>query len=209
MRLRLIIFCLVLANFAGLRAQSVAELARKDREKREKEGKVTRVIRNEDLKNLQGAKVTHSSSAAPRAEAVVVGPGAPASSEATPPAPASLDENYWRTAFRDVRLKLQLAQNRGLVLELKINDLRNRFFTESDGSTRSLIEQEMNKSREDLEINKLEVKKVEEELQKLEEAAKAANVPPGWMRGELVPPAPGAPATPAQTPASPPAKPPQ
>ncbi|HEY2931052.1 MAG TPA: hypothetical protein VGK99_04845 [Acidobacteriota bacterium] len=207
MKLRLIIFSLVLVNFLSLNAQSVAELAKKDREKREKEGKVIRVIRNEDLKNIQGAKVTHSSTAAPRTEAVVAGPGAPAPSDTVaPPEAGSLDENYWRAAFRDARLKLQLAQNRGLVLELKINDLRNRFFTESDGSTRNLIEQEMNKGREDLEANKLEIKKAEEELAKLEEAAKKVNVPAGWMRGETVPPVATTPAQPAAAPAP---KPPQ
>src|SRR2546425_28256 len=128
MRLRICVLVIALtALFSSLSAQSVAELAKKERERRQKETKVPRVIRNEDLKNLGNARVTTTTSPSvqPKAEAVVAGPGAPATAETTPPPPPE-EEKRWRESFKNARLQLKLTTNRGMVLELRINDLRNR-----------------------------------------------------------------------------------
>ncbi|HEV8132273.1 MAG TPA: hypothetical protein VGQ81_13570 [Acidobacteriota bacterium] len=185
MRLRIFALVTVLLGVSSLSAQSLAELARKERERREKETKVPRVIRNEDLKNLGAARVTTTTSPAPttpKAEAVIAGPGAPPTPEGPPPPPE--DEGYWRKAFKEARFNLKLVQNRQMVLELRINDLRNRVLTENDGSMRTMIEQTLNTAAEELQKNKGEIAKAEDKLKKLEEEARKANVPPGWTREE-------------------------
>ncbi|MBI4456590.1 MAG: hypothetical protein HY644_11915 [Acidobacteria bacterium] len=190
---RKVIFIFVLLSVLPSYSQSLGELARKERERREKAGKASRVIRNEDIKNIGNGKVTVTSPP-PATEEPAAGE-VPSMPPAAMPvaAPPLQDENYWRSAFKEARLDLKLAQNRGLVLELKVNELRNRFFTESDGSTRTLIEQELNKTLADLQTNQAEITKAEESLKKLEEAARKANVPPAWMREEVIPSSAGAP----------------
>lgn len=187
---------LLLLNTVALgAAQSLAELARKERERREKAGTASRVIRNEDLKTITAAKMTRvSRPAAAEEEAVKTGVPAEENAEAgvsaqeTALATASetpRDEKQWRDALTEARLQLKLAQNRELVLQLMGNELRNRFFVESDGSTRSLIEQQLNQTLLDIESNKEEIARAEEALRRLEAAAKKENVPPAWMRAEL------------------------
>ncbi|HEY3132632.1 MAG TPA: hypothetical protein VGL91_24495 [Acidobacteriota bacterium] len=203
MRLRICVLVIALTTlFSSLSAQSLAELAKKERERRQKETKVPRVIRNEDLKNLGNARVTTTTSPSvqPKAEAVVAGPG-PATAETTPPPPPE-EEKHWREAFKNARLQLKLTTNRGMVLELRINDLRNRLLTESDASTRSLIDQALNEAATQLEINKGEIIKAQEALQKLEDDARKANVPAGWTREEGLPTPSPVPPTPGTTPPS-------
>ncbi len=202
MRVRIFVLVLALTTLvSSLSAQSVAELAKKERERRQKEGKVPRVIRNEDLKNLGNARVTTNTSPTSRkAEPVVAGPGTPETAETPPPPPE--EEKHWRNAFKEARLQLKLTTNRGMVLELRMNDLRNRLLTESDASTRSLIDQAMNEALTQLEVNKGAVVKAQEALQKLEEEAKKANVPPAWTRDEGLPTPASVPPTPGTSPPS-------
>ena len=204
MRLRICVLVIALtALFSSLSAQSLGELAKKERERRQKETKVPRVIRNEDLKNLGNARVTTTTSPAvqPKAEAVVAGPGAPETPE-TPPPSSPEEEKRWRESFKNARLQLKLTTNRGMVLELRINDLRNRLLTESDASTRSLIDQALNEAATQLEINKGEIIKAQEAVQKLEEDARKANVPAAWTREDGLPTPSAVPPTPGTMPPS-------
>lgn len=143
--------------------------------------RATRPIRNEDLKNLTRAKVSQSRPPA-------IG-GEPAGEAAAGGAPSGLepakdkmsDERDWRIRFQEARLRHNIAQEKGLLLELKANELRNRFFTESDGSTRSLIEQQINAVLTDIESNKNEAADTERALEELKETARKAGIPPAWM----------------------------
>ena len=168
-------------------AQSLADLARKEKERRSKEAKPSRVIRNQDVKALGNAKVTHSTATPPAASPPAESSGTGTAGESTASQPP-LDEARWRNALTEARLQLKLAENRALVLELRVNELRNRFLTESDGSTRSLIDQEMNRTLHELETDREDIAKADEALRKLEDSARKAGVPADWTHAEEKPP---------------------
>ena len=42
-------------------------------------------------------------------------------------------ESFWRQTFADARRKVSDLENEGNVLILKLNDLQNKFYRESDG----------------------------------------------------------------------------
>ncbi|MBI2820886.1 MAG: hypothetical protein HYX74_01555 [Acidobacteria bacterium] len=186
MGIQVALCALLLLNTAALgAAQSLAELARKERARREMAGPPSRVIRNKDLKTIVGAKMTrvHPSPPATEKETAADVPARTAEDAGASETPHN--EKYWRDAFTEARLQLKLVQDRELVLQLKGNELRNRFFIESDGSTRSLIEQQINQTLQEIESNKEEIARAEEALRRLEAAAKKENVPAAWMRAEI------------------------
>ena len=164
-------------------AQTSEALPQKKTEQEYRVERATRPIRNEDLKNLTRAKVSQS-----RPPAIGGEPGGEAASGGgVPPSPEPTkdkmsDERDWRIRFQEARLRHNIAQEKGLLLELKANELRNRFFTESDGSTRSLIEQQINAVLTDIENNKKEAADAERALEELKETARKAGIPPAWMQ---------------------------
>ncbi|MBI3940998.1 MAG: hypothetical protein HY315_09195 [Acidobacteria bacterium] len=166
-------------------AQSLGDLARKERERRAKQTKAVRIIRTEDLKTLNKGKITRGIPPPAAAEFPAGHPGTAAQVEGEmAPSLQRQQEQHWRSLFHQARLQVKLAENRALALELRINQLRNRFFTESDASTRGLIEQEMNRLLLENEEAKEATAKSGSDLKALEERARKANVPASWTQQE-------------------------
>lgn len=156
---------------------SLAEIARKTREGKAGRQEPVRVITNADLQTLDRARVSTSASVSAEGETEE----APEAAE-TPASPMEADLGFWREAFREARLDLKQVLTRGMVLQLRMNNLRNAFFNTHDGSTQALIQAQMDDTLRQIEENREETEKARQALQETEIEAQRAGLPPGLIR---------------------------
>ena len=168
-------------------AQSLAEVARKEAARREAVKAPAKVVTNHDLRVV--------------ARAVPVGPPvAPGDPGAQPPAAAgdvpadpaaekppeapdpTKDPEYWRKRISDAR---QARDHNAFLLEAiqsRINALTTDFSARDDPFQRAQIEINRQKAIAELErMAKVQVE-LEQKISDIEEEARRANVPPGWLR---------------------------
>ncbi|MDA2939016.1 hypothetical protein MYX75_12245 [Acidobacteria bacterium AH-259-A15] len=160
---------------------SLAELARRERERRANIKKEVPVITNATLKNFKGLVSVSEAPAAPSQGETE----AETETETEPEETAEKDLASREAEFDEARMNLKNAVNRSMVLQLKINDLRNAYFREDDGTTQARIQQQLQGTLEEIESNKQEVQAAREALQKLENEARKEGLQPGTIR-ELV-----------------------
>lgn len=168
----------VLAQDAGERpaekkTPSLAELARQSRQRSLEAKTPARRFTNADLARLQGANVSTSSGPAPVTaespdESVEGGESESGLS------PEELEK--WRKAFEEARLELQKAVNEGLVLQLRMNNLRNAFLRQSDGATQQRVQAQLQETFDRIEANKREQRQARDEIAKLQREARAAGL---------------------------------
>jgi hypothetical protein len=142
------------------------------------------VITNDNLKVVPpaGPPVAPGEAAAPAAPPAA---GAPAAEtpEKPPEAPdPTKDPEYWRTRITDAR---QARDRNAFLLEAvqsRINGLTTDFYARDDPYQRAQIELERQKSLAELDRMKKDQVALEKKIADIEEEARRANVPPGWLR---------------------------
>lgn len=157
---------------------SLAELARRERARRAQLKEVI-VITNANLKRVGGGFVSTAAGAAPPAEVVQGEQGAEGEGEAEGEADAAeqgeTDDRAWEGEFGEARLNLKNAVNRDLVLQLKMNDLRNEFLSGS-GADQSRIQQQMLETQQEIEKNAKDVQSARKAMDDLQSEAKNEGV---------------------------------
>ncbi|MGI8782467.1 MAG: hypothetical protein ACR2L2_02300 [Acidobacteriota bacterium] len=195
---RIVTVFLLVASIAGmgLMAQqsssaqepSLGELARKEKERRAGLTKKAPVITNADLKRFGGAVSQSQVPPDPATTAAVAADTKPAAEGEQKPteggAAQQKNEAYYAPLFQEARLNLKTLINNDLVTQLKMNELRNRFFVEADGSTRGLIEQEIATQVQQIETGKIAIEVARQALDKLVQQAKADGLPLAWISSQ-------------------------
>ncbi len=162
---------------------SLVELAQKEREKRQAATEPVRLITNADLRDMRGARVVttkSSRSSRGRRQAVTESPEGSEGTETDELDPSTLE--YWEPAFREAVENLKYAANASLVMELRINNVRNAYFVEEDGVRRQAIHAEIAKSVEQLIQSREEEKEAREAVAELRRDAAKAGLAPGEIR---------------------------
>lgn len=164
-------------------AQSLAEVARKEAARRQSVKAPAKVITNENLKVVAPA-APPVTPADPAAQAPPAGtPPADAAAEKPPEPPdPTKDPEYWRTRMADAR---QAADRHAFLLESvqsRINALTTDFYARDDPYQRAQIELARNKALAELERMTKVQAELEQKIADIEEEARRANVPPGWLR---------------------------
>lgn len=164
---------------------ALVELAKRERERRAALSGAGRVISNADLAELRKAHIIISQGSRSGPSAVnevteeTVKEGAAEDEAAKESAP---DLAFWHQAFQEAKTNLANAVNRTMVLELRLNNLRNAFLQTADGTTRERIEAEMAQTFEALTQAREDEKAARQALADLERQAAKAGVPPGVVR---------------------------
>jgi DNA repair exonuclease SbcCD ATPase subunit len=161
-------------------AQSLAAVARKEEARRKQVKQPSKVITNKDLKPVT----------APPPPPAPADPAAPAAEGAPPPADAALDEaqqreqdeQAWRNKMQDARQALERSQMYADALQSKINALWADFTARDNPVERAQIEIERKKAIAEQERVKGEIEAQKKTIADLEEEARKAGVPPGWIR---------------------------
>jgi len=182
-------------------AQSLGELAKKEKERREKVGTAPKAITNDDTPKYANGAVTTVTLPAPPPS---VKPGEKATGEktgtetATPPGapkpdsnePADLQgrtESFWRQTMADARQKVKDLENESNALIIKRNELQNRFYTTDDGFKRQAVFAELQKVATEQDQNKEKLEKTRAMLEDLEKEGRKNGALPGWLDGKSAP----------------------
>jgi hypothetical protein len=185
------VLAVLLLVSAGASAQSLGDLARKEKERREKVQADKKVITNNDTSKYKaGAVTTGPASESPSsAKEKTPQPGTADPKSAQPASDEPVDfegrpESFWRQTFSDARKKVSDLENEGNALTLKVADLQNRFYRESNGFTQQDIQREIQKTFYEQDLNKENLAKAKAMLLELEREARKSGALPGWFSGK-------------------------
>ena len=167
----------------------LAEVARREAARRQTKATPTKVYTNADVKG--GAPLTTAREApakaaagpAPGSETVTPAPAAPAApaAAAAPVAPKQ-DQAWWRKRMAEAQEQLHRSRLFAEALQSRVNALWADFSARDDPAQRALIQRDRNEALAELERVKREVAEQEQAIADIEEEARKARVPPGWLR---------------------------
>jgi hypothetical protein len=186
---RMCVACLSLVFFAGAlpaRAQSLAEIAKKSAEGRKAAGgeakpAAKKVYTNDDLK-----------AAPPPSPGAVPAPAAADASKDTAKAAADKEtakkpeeekgEEYWRGRITQAREDLRRDEMFRDALQTRINSLTNDFSARDDPYQRAQLADDRQKAVAEMSRVTQEIEALKKQIADIEEEARQAGVPPGWLR---------------------------
>lgn len=152
-------------------AQSLAEVAQKEEARRKAIKVPGRVYTNSDLKPEPTPSPAGLEPLAAAAEA-----------REGPPRPEEKGEAYWRELIRTARAALERSQVVTAALQSRLNALSSDIAARDDPAQRSQLEAERRRVLAELERVNVEIVNQTKAVAAIEEDARKAGVPPGWLR---------------------------
>jgi hypothetical protein len=177
----------LLVAAAPLTAQSLADVARAEEVRRKAVKGQAKVYTNETLRGADGGEAP--SAPPPQSPATTPAPGATAKPEGSteakteaPAADATKDEKFWRDRLAAARDALSRGQTFADALQSQINGLYTEFVNMGDPAQRALIEQKRLAAIAEQDRVKADIAKQTKALADIEDEARRAKVPAGWLR---------------------------
>jgi hypothetical protein len=171
-------------------SQSLADLANKENERRQKITDDVKVFTNADIAKYRSEPVSKIPASLPPSPKEKSEQKKARNDIPSPPAKIDPDEpvdfqgrpeSYWRKTMADARQKVKDLANEANALVLKQADLQNQFFREDDGFKREWIQRDIQKTIYEQDQNKENLAKAKEALQDLEKQARKSGALPGWI----------------------------
>ena len=192
---RLVAFVLLAGLAAPVDAipQSLAEVARKEQERRKTLKPSDKVYTNDDLKT--DITKTAPSPATPPSTTPAAGntsPGAPVPSTQVPsvnlPAgkvedpPVVKDQAYWNARMNTARAALERSRIFADALQSRLNALNTDIVNRDDPAQRAQLELERQRATAELDRVNKEIAAQTMAITEIEDEARKDGVPPGWLR---------------------------
>jgi hypothetical protein len=166
--------------------QSLAELARQGQDRKQPASEASekgqkRVFTNRDLGpgGSVPAAPTGQTGAPPQAEKKDTGRPAP-------PKPAEQtevrDEAWWRKRITAAQAELQRNELFLEALQSRVNALSTDFVSRDDPAQRAQIGANRQRALAEMERVRGDIEKLKKQIGEIEEEARVAGVPPGWLR---------------------------
>jgi hypothetical protein len=180
---------------SSLLAQSppLAEVARKEQERRKALPSSTKVYTNRDVPKpparpgdtsaSQPSAAAEPSSAIP-VEGPVAGnvPPAAALPAGQPEKGGGGDEAAWRKRITDAREEIRRAEMFVTAMQTRINSLTQDILSRGDPAQKARLTAERKEAIAELARLKQEIERGHKQVADIEEEARRAGVPPGWLR---------------------------
>ena len=187
-----VVFAIAVGFFAspaaGGQTPSLGEVAKKEAERRKAQPSAGKTYTNKDLPASAQKPAT---AAAPAAEAPAAADPVAAATEQKPedakagdtPQGDKKDEAYWKGRLSTVREELRRAEMFSEALQTRANAL-NRDYNGNAGNSaqRSKVIADRTEALNELARVKEDIGKARKQLADIEEEARKAGVPPGWLR---------------------------
>ena len=183
-----VVWCLIssvspLPVLAQEQAPSLVEVAQKEKERRAAIAATSRVYTNDDLGG--GPRLTTGTTPtrqpAPSPEPVVTSAATPSTGEPES-AREERGEDYWLNRVTTARTEKRRAEVTAAALQNRIDGLWAVLTARDDPFQRAGIEQDRFEAIRLLETTQTEIRRLDREIQDIQEEARRANVPPGWLR---------------------------
>jgi hypothetical protein len=158
----------------GTQQDSVAEAARKAREKAKTEPANMKSFTNDDLSSIHNNGVsTVGAAPAAQTDAAQAKPGATAEPKK--------DEAYWRKRFSDARLKLATAQKELDIMQKELNNLQTQFYADPNKALQQqYTRDDINEKTSKIDAKKQEIAQLQQALDDLTEELRRSGAPAGW-----------------------------
>jgi hypothetical protein len=161
---------------APLLAQSLGDVARKEEERRQTVKKPGKVYTNKDLGNVDpGPPVPPPDTSKPL-------PGSADTKAAEKDKTPVKDQAYWGTQVKTLQAQVDRDQLSADAMQGRISSLTADFAARDDPAQRAVINSNRQKAVAELERLKLAVQNGKKALADLQEEARRAGVPAGWLR---------------------------
>ena len=188
MRDQLLFFTLIatLAMPFTVRAQSLADVAKAEAARRKRQTAPTKTYTNETMGAPQGTDVSTAPSPAVSDNATAKPAAAgTATPDAKPKGDAADEKNteaYWKS--RVTTLQQGLARNKVLTeaMQSRINALNAEALAADDPGRHATLQANLAAAVSELQRLKQDAEKQNKDLVALQEEARRANIPPGWLR---------------------------
>ena len=166
-----------------LAAQSLADVARKEQDRRKAIKKPAKLLTNKDL---AGPASTATSTDTPATGTATGGADADktkaaASTDKKAEEPAK-DQAYWSSRAKGLQTQLERDQTFSVAMQSRINALTTQYTNQADPAQQALLASDRQKSL--AELNRL-AKQIEDDkkaIADLQEDARRAGVPAAWLR---------------------------
>lgn len=171
----------VFAPQSALRAQSLADVSRQEEERRKAVKKPSKVLTNGDLRSVPGPAPSATAGTAPAGGGTTREAAEPAADVQQAEEPAK-GEAYWSGRVKGLQSQLDRNQTFAVALQARINALANEYTNQGDGVRQLAIAAERQKTIDELNRLTKEIEDGKKALASLQEDARRAGVPPGWLR---------------------------
>jgi hypothetical protein len=181
----LVVTCASVAAAQSSGTRPLADVAKAEEARRKDTSKPAKVITNSDLKpdisrGVAAPSTTTPATGSPTTPANAT-PGAPAAA-AKPDAGGAKDQAYWAGRMKDGRDKLQRLQMFADSLQTRINSLTTDFINRDDPAQKAKLETDRKAALAELERVKKDMTDQTKAIAAIEEEARRAGVPAGWLR---------------------------
>jgi hypothetical protein len=186
--------------------QSLADVARKEQERRKAATSAAKSDKDKDKDKDKAKKVYTNDDLGPGGPQPEAPPAEAASGQAAPPAPGThtheapaaqappaagaeapaagenRDENWWRNRMTTARADLQRQTLFLEAIQSRVNALTTDFVNRDDPAQRDQIAVERQKNLTELERVQKDIERLKKQVADIEEEARRAGVPAGWLR---------------------------
>lgn len=169
-------------------AQSLADVARQEEARRREIKEPAKVYTNKDLGNVPPAPTpqTDKPATAPAADAAKDVPkpdaGKEASDKDAKDKPVVKDQKYWSERMKALTTQVDRDQTYADALQTRVNTLTADFAARDDPAQRAAIGNNRQKAIDELGRLKKAIQDEKKAIADLEDEARRASVPPGWLR---------------------------
>jgi hypothetical protein len=166
------------AGSAPVLGQTLADVARKEEERRKTAKPADKTYTNKDL----GALPPGTPPPPPPAKPATT--DSPAAKEPEKPGEKEpvKDQAYWAGRMKELQTQLQRDQTYVDAMQTRVNSLATDFVNRDDPAQRAVLAGERQKALGELDRLKKQIEAGKKAIADLEEEARRANVPPGWLR---------------------------
>jgi len=182
----------IAVGFAGSQAasgQTLGEVAKKEAERRKTQPQTGKVYTNKDLPaSAQKPATANPSTETPAqtpTDPVAAATGQKAEDAKAPgdkPQGDQKDQAYWKNRMATAREELRRSEMFAEALQTRINTLNKDFNSRDNPAQRSAIGADRTEALNELTRVKQDVERGKKQIADIEEEARKAGVPPGWVR---------------------------
>lgn len=182
---------LIVASAAAASAQSLADVARAEQARRKEQPKTSKVYTNDSVKTDSAPRtpsVLPADGTNPTAPTGAVAPAAasasadPADSSKSGASGELKDQAYWKDRMTSARDQLERSKTFADALQSRINALTLDFVNRDDPAQQRVVGQDRAKAVAELERVEREIASQTKAIAAVEDEARRAGVPAGWLR---------------------------
>jgi hypothetical protein len=186
MRIKAVLVAILLSVgiAAPLAAQTLADVARQEQERRKAIKKPAKVLTNQDLRAATGTAppaTTETTPATGTTPPAADGQKPAADAEKKPEEPAK-DQAYWSGRWKDLQTQISRNETFAVALQSRINALANEYTNQGDGVRQQAIAVDRQKTIDELNRVTKQIADDKKAIATLQEDARRAGVPAGWLR---------------------------